>query len=205
MTLLVYGLALFVVLHLVPSVPPLRAALVARLGEMPYRGVFALIALASLVMVVGGFAAAPYEPVYSPPVWGRHAALTIVPLAIVLFAAANMPTHIRATVRHPMLLGLLLWALAHLAANGDLRSVTLFGTFAGFAVVAAVSLMARGKRPAADKGPRLALDAAAVAAGLVVAGLLAYFHGALSESPENLTAMQLPGYAHRSTAVRFRF
>ena len=183
MVLLVYGLALFVVLHLIPSVPPLRGALVARMGEMPYRGVFALIAFASLAMVVGGFAAAPYEPVYSPPVWGRHAALTLVPLALVLFAAANMPTHIRALVRHPMLLGLLLWALAHLAANGDLRSVVLFGTFAGFAVVATVSAEARGKRTATDKAPRLAMDAVAIVAGLLVAGLLAYFHAALFGMP----------------------
>ena len=183
MNLLVYGLALFVVLHLIPSAPPLRAALVARMGEMPYRGVFSLIALASLVMVVGGFAAAPYEPVYSPPVWGRHAALTLVPIALVLFAAANMPTHIRAFVRHPMMLGLLLWALAHLAANGDLRSVTLFGSFAGFAVVATVSAVARGKRPDTNKAPRLAMDAAAIVSGLVVAGLFAYFHAALFGMP----------------------
>ena len=183
MNLFVAGLALFVVLHLIPSVPPLRAALVARMGEMTYRGVFALVAVASLVMVVRGFSEASYEPLYSPPDWGRHAAMGVVPVALVLFAAANMPTHIRAAVRHPMLLGLLLWALAHLAANGDLRTVALFGTFAGFAVVAAVSAVARGKRPAVDKPPRLALDAAAVVSGLVVAGLLAYFHGSLFGIP----------------------
>lgn len=183
MTLLAAGLALFVVLHLIPSVPPLRARLVARMGKGPYRGLFSLVALASLVMVVRGFSTAPFEPVYSPPSWGRHAALGLVPVALALFAAANMPTHIRAVVRHPMLLGLLLWALAHLAANGDLRSVALFGTFAGFAVVAAVSAEARGKRPAPDKAPRLALDAAALGAGLVAAGLLAYFHAALFGVP----------------------
>ncbi len=183
MTLLVSGLALFVLLHLIPSVPPLRARLVARMGEGPYRGVFSLVALASLVMAVWGFSAAPFEPVYSPPSWGRHAALGLVPVALALFAAANMPTRIRAVVRHPMLLGLLLWALAHLAANGDLRSVALFGTFAAFAVVATVSAVARGKRPPADQAPRLALDAVALVAGLVVAGLLAYFHAALFGVP----------------------
>ncbi len=75
MTLLAAGLALFVVLHLIPSVPPLRARLVARMGERPYRGLFSLVALPSLVMVVRGFSAAPFEPVYSPPSWDRHAAL----------------------------------------------------------------------------------------------------------------------------------
>ena len=183
MTLLVSGLALFVVLHLIPSVPPLRAGLVARMGDGPYRGVFSFVALASLVMVVWGYSAAPFEPVYSPPSWGRHAAMGLVPLALVLFAAANMPTHIRAVVRHPMLLGLLVWALAHLAANGDLRSVVLFGTFGGFAVVAAVSAVARGKGLADGKPPRLTLDAAAIVSGTIVTGLLAYFHAALFGVP----------------------
>ena len=122
------------------------------MGEGPYRGVFAFVALASLVMVVWGYSGAPFEPVYSPPSWGRHAAMGLVPVALVLFAAANMPTHIRAVVQHPMLLGLLVWALAHLAANGDLRSVALFGTFAGFAVVAAVSAVRAGSgRPTTSR------------------------------------------------------
>ena len=135
-------------------------------------------------MMVWGYSAAPFEPVYSPPGWGRHAAMGLVPVALVLFAAANMPTHIRAVVRHPMLLGLLLWALAHLAANGDLRSVALFGTFGGFAVVAAVRRGgAREAASADDKPPRLALDAAAIVSGTIVAGLLAYFHAALFGMP----------------------
>lgn len=183
MTLLVAGLALFVVLHLVPSVPPLRAALVAAMGEMPYRGAFSLVALASLVLVVWGFSDAPFEAVYTPPGWGRHAAMGMVPVALVLFAAANMATHIRAAVKHPMLVGLLVWALAHLLANGDLRSVVLFGVFAVFAVVATVSAVARGKRPVADRAPRLALDAGAVAAGLIATALLVYFHAALFGMP----------------------
>ena len=183
MTLLVVGLALFFALHLIPSVPPLRAALVARMGTMPYRGVFGLIALVSLVMVVWGFSEAPLEPVYPPPSWGRTAAMGMVPVALVLFAAANMPTHIRAALRHPMLLGLLLWALAHLAANGDLRSIVLFGTFAVFAVVETISAVARGKGPATDKAPRLAMDAAALVAGLIAAGLFFHFHAALFGMP----------------------
>ena len=183
MTLLVAGLVLFLALHLIPSAPPLRATLVERLGEKPYRGVFGAIALVSLGIIVWGFSRAPFEALYAPPLWGRHAALTVVPVALVLFAAANMPTHIRALVRHPMLVGLLLWALAHLLANGEARSVVLFGGFALFAVVDLVSAVARGKGPASDPAPRFAMDAAAVVGGLLVAGLLMRFHGALFGMP----------------------
>ena len=139
MTLLVAGLVLFFAVHAVPGIAPLRAALVAGMGERPYRGVFSLIVLASIALVVWGFSEAPFEPVYAPAPWGRHAATIAVPAALVLFVAANMPTHIRAVLRHPMLLGLLVWALAHLAANDDLASVVLFGGFAAFAVLAALS------------------------------------------------------------------
>ncbi len=183
MTLLAAGLALFIVLHLIPGIAPLRAGLVAGMGERRYRGAFSALAFAGLAMIAWGYSAAPFEPVYSPPDWGRQAAMWLAPAAFVLFAAANMPTHIRSVVRHPMLLGLLLWALAHLAANGDLRSLLLFGGLAGFSVVAAASAVARGKRPPADRKPRLAMDAAALVSGLVVAALVAYFHAALFGVP----------------------
>ena len=105
MTLLVAGLALFIAIHAVPSIAPLRAALVAGMGQQSYRAVFSLIAFASIALIVWGFSEAPFEPVYSPAPWGRHAAMIAMPVSAVLFVAANMPTHIRAVLRHPMLLG----------------------------------------------------------------------------------------------------
>lgn len=183
MTLLVTGLVLFFALHLIPSIVPLRGALIARLGPGLYRGVFSLVSLASLVLIVWGFARAPFESLYVAPGWGRQVAMFAVPVSIVLFAAANMPTYIRAVLRHPMLLGTLLWATAHLLSNGDLRSILLFGSFAGFAVLDLVSAETRGKGPSTDKGPRLAMDGAAIVAGLVAAGLLTVFHGTLFGVP----------------------
>ena len=179
MTLLVTGLVLFIGVHLIPCVVPLRAALVARLGPGRYRALFSLVALAGLVLVVLGFGRAPVEPLYAAPGWGRQMSMFAVPVSIVLFAAANIPTHIRAVLRHPMLLGLLLWAIAHLLSNGDLRSIVLFGSFAAYAVVDLISAVARGNRPSTDKAPRLAIDGAAIVAGLIAAILLTVFHGAL--------------------------
>ena len=183
MSLLVAGLVLFTAIHLIPSAPRLRAALVERLGAMPYRGVFSAIALLSLAAIVWGFSRAPFEEVYAPPAWGHRVSMILVPIALVLFAAANMPTRIRALVRHPMLLGLLLWAIAHLLSNGEVRSVVLFGGFALFAVVEIVSAVARGKGPPAKPAPRIARDIAAVVGGLIVAGLLAGFHDTLFGTP----------------------
>ena len=144
---------------------------------------FSLIVLASLALVAWGFSEAPFEPVYTPAPWGRHAAMIAMPVSAVLFVAANMPTHIRAVLRQPMLLGLLVWALAHLATNGDLASVVLFGSFAAFAVLAPLSLAARGKHLPTVKAPRLAMDAAAVIVSLIAAGLVMRFHGVLFGMP----------------------
>ena len=183
MSLLVAGLVLFIAIHLIPSAPPLRVALVERLGAMPYRGVFSAVALLSLAAVVWGFSRSPIEEVYAPPAWGHQVSMILVPIALVLFAAANMPTRIRSMVRHPMLLGLLLWAFAHLLSNGEVRSVVLFGGFALFALVQIVSAVARGKGPPKEPVPRIAMDIAAVIGGLIVAGLLAGFHGTLFGKP----------------------
>ena len=183
MSLLVAGLVLFIAIHLIPSVPRLRAALVERLGAIPYRGVFSAAVLLSLAIVVWGFSRSPIDDVYVPPAWGHQASIILVPVALVLFAAANMPTRIRAMVGHPMLLGLLLWAIAHLLSNGDVRSVVLFGGFALFAVVEIVSAKARGKGPPKEPAPRITKDVVAVIGGLIVAGLLAGLHGMLFGSP----------------------
>lgn len=183
MTTLFVGLSLFFAIHLLPCVPSARAGLVTKIGAGPYKGVFALASLASFALLVWGFSHAPFVAVYSPPSWGRHAAMLMVPIALVLFAAANMPTHIRSTLRHPMMIGLLLWSCAHLLANGDLRAVVLFGSFGIYAVVAGLSAVARGKTLGGDKPPRFAMDAAAVAGGLIVAGLIMRFHGSLFGMP----------------------
>jgi len=187
MNVLVLGLLLFFAMHLVPTVPALRAGLVARLGENGYKLAFSLASLAGLVLIVVGWQRAPYEPVYAPPAWGRHLAMVLVPVALVLLAAANMPGHIRYRLKHPMLIGVLLWAFAHLAANGDLRSIVLFGAFAAYALVDMLSEIARGKTLVGPKPPRAAMDAAALAGGLAVAALLAYFHGALFGVPLGAT------------------
>ena len=184
MTLLVAGLALFVVLHLIPSVPPLRAALVARMGDMPYRGVFSILRVREPrdggVGFRGPHRSSPSTPLRAGAAtrqWGWCPSR---------WSCSRRPTCRPISGRWsgiPCCSGCCVWALAHLAANGDLRSVVLFGAFAGFAVVAAVSAVARGKGPAGDKAPRLAMDAPALVSGAVAAGLFAYFHAALFGVP----------------------
>jgi uncharacterized membrane protein len=54
MTPLIIGIILFLGLHLLPTVPDLRDRLVERLGEGPYKGLFALLSVATLALLVYG-------------------------------------------------------------------------------------------------------------------------------------------------------
>ena len=178
MGLLVPGLVLFLGVHLVPTSPPLRRSLVARMGERGYRGAFSAVAAAGLALTVAGFARAPSEPMlFAPMPWAIAAAPSVVGAAFVLLAAARLQGHLRRIVRHPMLAGTILWAGVHLAANGDARSTVLFGAFLAWALVDLASANSRGAVKAFE--PKLTHDAAAVAAGGAAAVAFAWLHGVL--------------------------
>jgi len=120
MRLLIAGLALFLGIHVLPMFPSLRAALLARWGEPRYKGVFSVVSAVGLVLIVAGYAVADDRTrLFAPFPAARALAPFAMVASFILFAAANMRGHLRRIVRHPMLLGLLLWASVHLLANGD--------------------------------------------------------------------------------------
>jgi len=173
-TALVLGVSLFVGVHLVPILPPLRASLANRLGADPYRGLFSVVALLGLGLLIYGMRHAPFDPVYVPPTWGRDAAFAVMPVAFVLLVATYLPGHIRRRVRHPMLLSLLLWASAHLAANGDRASLVLFGGLGGFALV---DLLSRAWRaPTAPRPAHGWADLVALLGGSVLYVVARHLH-----------------------------
>ena len=79
----------------------------------------------------------------SPPVWTRHVTLLLVWPAIVCIFAAYIPGDIKRVLKHPMLVGVKLWALAHLISNGDLGSIILFGSILAWAVFDRITLKRR--------------------------------------------------------------
>ncbi len=176
MTLMIVGLALFLGAHLVPTAPRLRASLLARAGEQRYKGAFSLVSLAGLALVVVGYRIGERgEQLVAPLAFAGAIAPYAVPVAFVLFAAANLRTHIRRAVRHPMLLGLLIWSLVHLLANGDARGTVLFGAFAAYAIVDLISAVNR--RAVKAFTPTATHDAIAIAAGVALALLVMRYHG----------------------------
>ncbi len=168
MALLIAGLVLFLGIHFVPTVPAWRHAALMRLGEQRYKGAFSLASAVGLLLIVAGFALSDRGPqLFAPFVSARMVAPLVVMVALILIAAANMPSHIRATLRHPMLIGVLLWSGVHFLANGSLRASVLFGAFFAWAALDLVSAIARGATRRFT--PRARYDAMSIGGGILLA------------------------------------
>ena len=146
LAILIIGLLVFLAPHVFVTWRKARAALIARLGELPYRALFGIIAIAGIVLIAWGFAdyrAHGLIPVWTPPAWTRHLTALLVWPAIILVTAAYIPGDIKRTLKHPLLAGIKLWAVAHLIANGDLGGMILFGAILAWAVFDRISLKHR--------------------------------------------------------------
>ena len=136
MNLMLAGLALWVAIHLVPSAGlGLKQSLVGKIGLLPYRAGFALIVLTAMSLLVLGWRSAQPVSIYLPLPALRPVAIGLVVVALVILSATGRASRIGRLVRYPQLTGMLLWACAHLLANGDSRSLLLFGGFSAWALL----------------------------------------------------------------------
>jgi uncharacterized membrane protein len=160
MTMLVIATLAFLLTHFVSSTP-LRPALVARLGEWPYRGLYTLVAFVTLAWMIWAYAHAPRAMLWSGP---RDLPIVVMPVALVLAVAGywRNPTAVGAEkllksdepargviriTRHPLMWAIMLWAAVHVLALGDARAVVFFG---GFLVLAALGTILIDRRKRAD-------------------------------------------------------
>jgi uncharacterized membrane protein len=182
MLTLIIGLVIFFGIHLLPSFPAHRQVLADRFGKAGYRILFSLVSFVGLGLIIYGKGDAEFVFLWQPPAWGQYAPFIMMLPAMVLFPAANMPGHIKRVVRHPMLIGILLWSVAHLLANGDQASILLFGGFALFAVFDLFSVSKRsGAISQADA--QIKFDVIACLAGIILYLLVIYFHSNLFGPP----------------------
>lgn len=176
MLVLILGLALFLGVHCVSIVAPAwRNGRAAAMGEGPWKGAYSLVSAIGLVLIVWGYARAwPVAPVlYEPPIWLKHITALLMLFAIVALAISQVPAgRLKPVLKHPMLLAVKIWALAHLLANGDLASILLFGSFLVWAVLDRISVKRRAV-PVPLPGP-VRNDVIAVGAGLAVYALFVW-------------------------------
>lgn len=140
--------------HFVPRLGGLRERLIDRFGRRLYFSAYGMLSLVLLVWVIVAANQAPFVELWPRQPWMRWLPNIFVPLAFVLAScgigvanantlggARNTPFDPKApgfaaVSRHPLLVALLFWALAHLVANGDLAHVLLFGSFVAFPLLA---------------------------------------------------------------------
>ena len=151
LAIMIVGLAVFLGSHTLVTLRPQRAAAIARVGERGYKGLFALVSLVGILLIGYGFALyrdGGYINIWMPPRWTRHVTELLVWPAIIAIVAAYVPSEIKRVLKHPMLVGVKLWAVAHLLSNGDLGSIILFGSILAWAIYDRISLKRRTDAPA---------------------------------------------------------
>ncbi len=143
MTMLILGVALWWAVHLFPSLAPAARQRFLDGGEGRYKSIFSLIVIGSLVLIVFGWRGADADAIYVEPDWGRVVNMALMLIAFILFFSGRVKTNIKRFVRHPQLTGVLLWSVGHLLANGDSRSVFLFGALGLWSLLAMVLINRR--------------------------------------------------------------
>ena len=169
MGMLILGLVLFLGVHSVRIFAnDWRSQTIAKRGEGAWKGLYSLLSILGFGLIVWGYGLARQQPVvlWLPPVAMRHVAALLTLFSFVLLVAAYVPRNgIKAWLHHPMVLGVKVWAFAHLLANGNLADVVLFGAFL---VWAALSFRAARGRDRADGTvyPSGSLAATAITVGV---------------------------------------
>jgi uncharacterized membrane protein len=148
MSILIAGLVVFLGAHTLTTLRGTRAALVGRLGEGAYKGLYSLVSAIGLVLIVWGFGRYrehDYVQIWSPPIALHPIAFVLMWFAFVALVATYAPAgRIKGLLRHPMLVAIKTWALAHLIVNGDLGALLLFGAFLAWAVYDRIAVKRRG-------------------------------------------------------------
>lgn len=147
----------FVAAHILISGTPLRDLLTRWMGPGPYQAFFSLIALATLVWLIRAYGAAVTETLWAIPAL-RWAPLVLMPFSLMLLVAGltapnpsmagqaglfkdGIPARgVFRVTRHPVQIGIALWALGHLVANGDSAALWFFGALLALSVAGSISL-----------------------------------------------------------------
>ena len=166
---LLIGLFVFLGIHSVRMIAPdWREAKISTIGLGKWMCVYSLVSTASIVLIIWGYGKAweNNSVLYAPPDWGRHSAWMLMAMAFVLMTFNMRSSRLAPLIKHPFLLSVILWSVAHLLANGDVASVVLFGSFLVWALINRISVSKRGGTlpPVAP----LFHDIAAVAVGLII-------------------------------------
>lgn len=168
---LLVGLILFLGVHSISIVAPnWRDAMLARMGERGWKGLYSVLSIVGFVLLVWGYGQARMEAtvLYNPPEWTRWIAAVLMLPVFPMLLAPYFPGRIKVALKHPMLVAVKTWALAHLIANGSSADVLLFGGFLVWAVIDRISFKRRPQRPIPALPARRFNDVISIVLGLAL-------------------------------------
>lgn len=178
MLVMIIGIIVFLGIHSVRIVAPRwRLAKMEEWGEGKWKGLYSVVSIVGLALLIWGFGMARLEApiLYEPPVWMKHITLLLMLFAFIFLGVFIAPPgRMKPALKHPMLIAIKTWALAHLLANGDLASLILFLSFLAWAVFDRIALKRQaraGLAPTAITPGPVTNDVIAVLIGLVLYGL----------------------------------
>jgi uncharacterized membrane protein len=177
MIYLVLGLILFLGVHTISILAPgWRDRTAARVGNA-WRGIYSIVSIAGFILIIWGYGMARQNPVqlYTPPASTRYVTAVLMLPVFPLLLAPYFPGRIKAALGHPMLLGVILWSLAHLVTTGTLTDVLLFGSFLAWAVADRISYSWRTQRAIQTAPPSRFNDVIALVAGLALYGVFVFW------------------------------
>lgn len=179
MQVLVLGVVLWSIAHLFKRIAPGARA---RLGVMPGKMAVAVLTLAALGLMIIGYRRAEFIPVYEPMAGMGHLNNLMMLVSVFLMGVPHSKGVVKARLRHPMLSGVVVWALAHLLVNGDAASLVLFGGLGAWALVAMILINAQESWTPPAPG-RLRSDAIGAGITVVVFAVIAALHIWLGRNP----------------------
>ena len=142
---LLSGIVLFLGMHSVSIVAlPMRDRLATK-SPLGWKALYGIISLVGIVLIVRGYADLRQTAtmLYVSPGWLRHVAALILLPTFILFLAPYFPGKIKSTLKHPQLIAVMIWSVAHLFVNGSLADLLLFGSFLVWAVADYISMQNR--------------------------------------------------------------
>jgi uncharacterized membrane protein len=183
MLVLFLGIIIFLGVHSLTAFRKTRTELIERLGFGAYKIIYSCVSLIGFLLIVWGFSkyrAAGLIPLWTPPDWSHYAAIILMWFAFAALACSNpAPGRIRGWLRHPMLAGIMIWALAHLLANGDAGGLLLFGSFLAWAIFDRIAVKTRGDLGARRLNSFTRADAISLASGTLVYVVVMFLHPVL--------------------------
>lgn len=178
MAYLILGLVLWTAGHFFKRFAPEMRAGMGNAGK----GVAAVIILAGLVLMIIGYRGAEFINLWYPPAWTVHLNNLLMLLAVFVYGMSATRGRLRGKMRHPQLVAVKIWAVAHLLVNGDLASVILFGGMLAWAVaqVIVINRTEEWVRPEPGKASK---DILLVVITLVLFGVMTGIHNWLGVWP----------------------